>query len=307
MVAHRNVAARLLLVVLAPLALDGCLSIGVSRAVTGADTRSGSVTVSVHATPKDRDRDVASPDPVFSELLSGDGAAGTMIARSMSPRWSVAGLKPGEYRLRVTRKLDSKGDVEDLGEHEKGLTVRAGEETRAAVVLRKVPVVWIVLAAITVVVLVILSIELAKDGDLPLPPLPPLPPPPFAAVVVNSDVWFDAGHARPREAPPAVADVFPAKGAVVAARRVTVNFLMSTPLDGRGIEKGAVLALGTSSGEIAGTVSYLERDQLLRFRIDQDLQPGESVTVTLDLSKVRGANGRRGDGKVSSGFSVARR
>ena len=35
MVALRNVTARLLLVVLAPLALDGCLSIGVSRVVLG--------------------------------------------------------------------------------------------------------------------------------------------------------------------------------------------------------------------------------------------------------------------------------
>ena len=88
---------------------------------------------------------------------------------------------------------------------------------------------------------------------------------------------------------PGAADVFPAKGSVVSARRVTVTFLLSAPLAPDGVGENAVLALGSESGEIAGSVSYLERDGLLRFSPSRDFAPGETITVTLDLSKLRGA------------------
>jgi hypothetical protein len=69
------------------------------------------------------------------------------------------------------------------------------------------------------------------------------------------------------------------------------------------VGENAVLALGSKSGEIAGSVSYLERDGLLRFSPSHDFAPGETVTVTLDLSKLRGEGGR-GSGKVSTSFLV---
>ena len=90
----------------------------------------------------------------------------------------------------------------------------------------------------------------------------------------------------------------------MSARRVTVTFLLSAPLAPDGVGENAVLALGSKSGEIAGTVSYLERDGLLRFSPSRDFAPGETVTVTLDLSKLRGAAGREGSGKVSTSFLV---
>jgi hypothetical protein len=51
-------------------------------------------------------------------------------------------------------------------------------------------------------------------------------------------------------------------------------------------------------------VSYLPRDGLLRFSPSRDFAPGETVTVTLDVSKLRGAGGREGSGKVSTNFLV---
>jgi hypothetical protein len=103
---------------------------------------------------------------------------------------------------------------------------------------------------------------------------------------------------------PEAADVFPAKGSVVSARRLTVSFLLSAPLAQDGVGENAVLALGSQSGEIAGTVSYLERDGLLRFSPSRDFASGETVTVTLDLAKLRGPGGRSGTGKISTSFLV---
>ena len=103
---------------------------------------------------------------------------------------------------------------------------------------------------------------------------------------------------------PDAADVYPAKGSVVSARRLTVTFLLSTPLAPDGIGENAILALGSNSGEIAGTVSYLERDGLLRFSPSRDFASGETVTVTLDLAKLRGPGGRSGAGKISTSFLV---
>ena len=101
-----------------------------------------------------------------------------------------------------------------------------------------------------------------------------------------------------------MADVFPAPGSVVAARRVAVSFLMTRPLDARGIGEGAVLAVGTLSGEIPGAVTWDEADQLLRFAPSQDFRSGEEVTVTLDLGKVESTEGRSGNGRATTTFRV---
>ncbi|MGE5717681.1 MAG: hypothetical protein ACM369_13610, partial [Acidobacteriota bacterium] len=130
-----------------------------------------------------------------------------------------------------------------------------------------------------------------------LPPPPPLPLPPVFVVI-------PLGGGESGMPAPGAADVFPAKGSVVSARRLTVTFLLSAPLAPDGIGENAVLALGSKSGEIPGIVSYLEHDGLLRFSPSRDFAPGERVTVTLDLSKLRGAGGKEGSGKVSTSFHV---
>jgi hypothetical protein len=303
-------AARLLLVALAPLALDGCVSIGVSRAELSAPPGpsappAGAVTVAVYERPADRDAGRHVATPVLSELLR-DDAGRTLVARSMSPTWTVPDLPPGRYRLLVTRRIDGNGNVVALDNPgDQAFDVVAGERTVVSVVLRKVPVFWIVLAAVTVVAIVVLAIIGIDRGDLPKPPrLPPLPPLPPVAIAIP--LGPRGGEGGPVTSLPAAVDVFPASGSVVAARRVTITFLLSMPLAADGIEDGAVLAVGTSSGPIAGAASFDERDQLLRFAPSQDFAPGEEVTVTLDLSKLRGENGKEGSGRFSTTFAVAR-
>jgi len=300
---HLRTTARLLLVVLAPLALDGCVSIGVSRAALDvpSDTRNsqvprpGALAVSIFERAGERDAGRVASFPVLSELTRVTGTGEETVGRSMAPTWGLPDLAPGTYRLRVTRRLTPEGDIEPLeNPGDRTFDVRAGEKTTLSVVLKKVPVFWIVLAALTVVALVALAITGARH----LPPPPPLPPLPPVFVVIP------LGRAGEGGPVPEAADVFPAKGSVVSARRLTVTFLLSAPIAPDGIGENAVLALGSLSGEIAGTVSYLERDGLLRFSPSRDFASGETVTVTLDLARLRSPGGRSGAGKISTSFLV---
>jgi hypothetical protein len=296
--------ARLLLVVLAPLALDGCVSIGVSRAALDVPSdarnasapRAGALAVAIFEKAGERDAGRVASFPVLSELARVTGTGEETVGRSMAPAWGLPDLSPGKYRLRVTRRLTPEGDIEPLeNPGDKTFEVKAGEKTTLSVVLKKVPVFWIVLAAVTIVALVVLAIAGARH----LPPPPPLPPLPPVFVVIP--LGGPGGSGGPV---PDAADVFPAKGSVVSARRLTVTFLLSAPLAPDGVGENAVLALGSKSGEIAGAISYLERDGLLRFSPSRDFAPGETVTVTLDLAKLRGAGGNSGSGKVSTSFLV---
>jgi hypothetical protein len=293
--------SRLLLVALAPLALDGCVSIGVSRTAlnppSDASTPAkGALSVSIYEKASERESGRVASFPVLSELARLTVTGEETVGRSMAPAWGMSDLAPGKYRLRVTRRLTPEGDIETL-EHpgDKTFEVKAGEKTTLSVALKKVPVFWIVLAAVTIVALVILAIAGAKDLHLPPPPPFPLPP---VFVAIPLDGPDEHGPA------PGAADVFPAKGSVVSARRLTVTFLLSAPLAPDGVGENAILAVGSKSGEIHGTVSYLERDGLLRFSPSSDFASGETVTVTLDLSKLRGEGGSSGAGKVSTSFLV---
>jgi len=298
--------ALVLLVALAPLALDGCVSIGVSRADLQAPPEpsappAGAVTVAIYEKPADREAERHVDFPVLSELLRQEKGE-TLVARSMATSWTVKDLPPGRYRLRITKRIDDSGNVVALDNPgDKIFEVAAGERTVVTVVLKKVPVVWIVVAVLTLVAIVILVIIGIDRGSLPKPPpLPPLPP---VAIVIP--LGPDGGEGRTAAPQPAAVDVFPAPGSIVAARRVAVTFLLSMPLVTGGIEDGAVLAVGTSSGDIRGRTSYVPDEQLLTFTPFSDFAPGEEITVTLDLSKLHGESGRTGSGRFSTTFKVA--
>jgi hypothetical protein len=303
----RSQVASALLIALAPLALDGCVSIGVSRAdlpapPSSAGAETGAVTVAVYERPADREANRHASFPVLSELARVEKGGETVVARSMNATWTVQDLPPGRYRLRVTKRIDLGGNVVPLqSPGDTAFDVAAGERAVVSVVLKKVPVFWIVVAALTLVALVVLAIIGINRGDLPKPPpLPPLPP---VAIVIP--LGPQGGEGRSAAPAPAAVDVFPAPGSVVAARRVAVTFLLSMPLVTGGIEEGAVLAVGTASGDIRGITAFLPDEQLLRFTPSSDFAPGEEVTVTLDLSKLRGEAGRTGSGRFSTTFKVA--
>lgn len=298
----RRHLARLVLVALSPFALDGCVSVGLARSVREAgDAGTGEIAVAVYQTTGDRDSGTPVPHPVLAELSRLEAGGRAVVARSMAASWSLGELVPGRYVLRTSKKIDERGNVVPLkGPVEKEFDLRAGERVEAKVVLEKVPVFWIVVAAITVVLLVILAIDAAGDANIHLPPPPPLPPV-FVQVAVEIPLGLASG---PRAVEPGVVDVFPAPGSVVAARRVAVSFFVTVPLDEREVEEDAVLAVGSLSGEIPGTVEWRPEERLLRFVPSQDFRPGETVTVTLDLGKVESEGGKSGNGRASTTFKV---
>ena len=296
----RRLLARLLLVALAPFALDGCVSVGLARSVReGAGAGSAEFAVAISQTTSDRDSGSPVPYPVLTELARVEGAARTVVARSMAATWTLGDVAPGRYLLRTAKKIDEHGDVVPLkGPVEKELELKAGEKVEAKVVLEKVPVFWIVLAALTVILLVVLAIDAGSHLDLP-------PPPPLPPVFVQVALEIPLGHASgPAAVEPGVADVYPAPGSVVAARKVAVSFFVTVPIDETSIEKDAVLAVGSRSGEIQGTVEWRADERFLSFVPSQDFTGGETVTVTLDLEKVQSAGGRSGRGRVSTSFQV---
>ncbi|MFN7986881.1 MAG: hypothetical protein U0529_05380 [Thermoanaerobaculia bacterium] len=326
----KRLIVRVLLVSLAPFALDGCVSVGLSRSVReGAPSGTGEVGVAIYQKASDRDSGSPVAYPVLSELIRVDGASRTVVARSMAGTWTIGELAAGRYVLRTAKKIDDNGNVVPLsGPVEKEFALAAGERVEAKVVLEQVPVLLIVLAVITVVILVLVLLNATKSskskgkghdhghgdghgdghagggshdhGHSHLPPPPPAPP-----VFVHVAIEIPISHASGTPAvEPGVADVFPAPGSVVAARRVNVSFLMTTPVDAGGIGKDAVLAVGTRSGEIPGTVQWRPDDRFLVFVPSQDFSGGETVTVTLDLEKVRSDGGRSGKGLVSTSFQV---
>lgn len=300
----RRIAA-VLIATLAPLAFDGCVSIRVERSVFDERAATGSLSVAIHEAASDRDARRLATLPALAELVSLEGGRERPVARSMAASWSLDVLPAGRYALRVKKRINRDGDIVELrGTGRKQFAVRAGERTDVAVVLERVPVLWIVLAAVTLVVLVVLSITWAKEGKIPTPPLPPVPNvlPPIAFSAEFVTMHRDGSRATE----PAPVDVFPARGSVVAARRVTISFLMSEPLDAGRLGAGAVRALGTLSGEIPGVVSYRPDEQLLRFTPSLDFAKGEDVTVTVDLAELRGASGARGEGRFSTSFHVSR-
>ena len=284
-----------------PLALDGCVSVGVSRSTLGvaaSNTKTGALEVIVFEKPKDVDTFRPVGYPVLSEIYRTQRGGEVLVGRSMSAMWTLPELPAGRYRVSVTKRITEEGDIEPLRDPTgRSFDLKAGEKVTLRVVLKKVPTGWIVLGAIAAAALIYITADAASKGKLPLPP--PVPP----DVVVGIVLMATAGRA---EGPaPSAADVFPASGSVVAARRVTVNFLLGEPIARDGIDDDAVLALGTASGDIPGAVSYRPEDQILRFAPARDFTPGETVTVTLDLSKLKARGGRSGEGKVSTFFRVA--
>lgn len=292
-----------LLAALSPLALDGCVSVGVEKKPLpppdDSKPATGSVEVLIFETMEDRDAFRLVVFPVLSEIFRVEGGRESLVGRSMSGMWALPDLSPGRYRISVTKRITPEGDIEPLKDPSgKSFDLAPGQKTTLRVVLKKVPTGWIVLGAIAAAALIYFSIDALSRGKLP--PLPPIPPDVVVGVVLMA-----ASAAHPDGPIPSAADVFPAPGSVVAARKVTVNFLLGAPLEPNGIDADAVLALGSRSGELAGTLSYQAEDQLLRFAPLTNFTPGETVTVTLDLAKIRAASGRSGEGKVSTWFRVA--
>jgi hypothetical protein len=301
----RRATAVLLVVGQLTLLLSGCLSVRTSG-TRPAHGSGGGVSVQVFADDGARRAGRPSPAGILGELEHQDGGAWVPVFRSLNPTWTVAGLPSGSYRLRFPAWLDDGGNVVRLSDDATPVVVHDGAITDVSAVLSHVSTGLIVLAAVTIVAIVVILTKESHDHGLPLPP----PPPPAlvdAVFYVAINIPIAPGVATPGSTlPPAVTSHFPARDALVAARRPRVLFEMSEPLLPGELSAGAVTVLGEASGLVPGQVSYDGAHWWVVWQPAQDLAPGDTFHVTLAKDGVEDAGRRELAGPVTFTFKTAR-
>jgi len=162
----RRLTTRLLLVVLAPMALDGCLSIGVDKyAATkgGAEARC-SFEARLFEKAKDARGDVKTAREVTWKLFHLDTSPVVPVKEGTGAAWSVTDLPAGSYRIAATwgPKPGVPGDT-SAGSGEDTFSLKPGDTARANFVLSKFPV-WAWVAIGLVVVGIIVTAVVANEA-----------------------------------------------------------------------------------------------------------------------------------------------
>lgn len=301
----RPATAGLVLVAQLLWVAGGCVSVK-TTSTRQAEGGGGGVAVAIYASDAARRARTLAPGGLFGELERRTARGWQPVFRSLNASWAVVGLPPGTYRVRFTARLNEAGDVERLARPpERTFRVREGRITDVQVTLSHVPAALVAAGVVTVVAVAVLLAKYLDEHDLPTPP----PPPPElveAALYVSLELaqwaaWSEVGDRRG----PLVTSHFPARGAVVAARRPRLVFALSEPLAPNSLSGDAVTVLGASSGLIAGVVSYDADHWWVTWRPQGDLVPGETYHVTLAAEALRDAAGNRALRPVSFTFRTA--
>lgn len=293
--------------------LSGCLTTNV-RTQEGTGDAAG-LRIRVFTNPDAVEQGAADGAGTLVELYRlGEGESESFVHRSLAAEWGIDGLPPGEYRVKVRAVLDAEGNIRDprSGDRVTDFSVGTGKTADVAVVLRETPTGLIIVAAITVVLLLVAVAVLLEDvDDIPLPHelLENLPPPPMLPhVVMWGDIYVEfpiggASFSSAPSRPPRVTSVFPDPGAIVAARRISPALTLSQSIDLSEIGPSTIRMLGTKSGLVRGTTSV---DQgILRFVPSEDLAPGEAITVTVLGEDVENSAGQELEGDFSWSFVMA--
>jgi hypothetical protein len=150
----------LLLIALAPLFLDGCVSIGVSRSKSGD---AGAATGSLEVTVVEKSGDVKpTTSRVVTQLVRLESGVEQPISESSDPTWTRDDLPPGRYRLRVSHWIDKTGKPHRFAKtDQESFKILAGERAQARVVLKEFPtgpvVTIAVIAGVAIAVALIVS------------------------------------------------------------------------------------------------------------------------------------------------------
>jgi hypothetical protein len=121
--------------------VTGCLSVGIqSLGPPSPGVESGSLQVSV-SQHRLRDGNGAAPEhPFIAELSRVDGREPIAIRESSESRWSIDGLAPGKYRIRVASFVDDGGKTRPLSSPiQKTFRIRPGETVSAEIVAKRFP------------------------------------------------------------------------------------------------------------------------------------------------------------------------
>lgn len=285
-------ARRLVALLLVAALAAACVSVHPtgSRKIGGT---TGGISVRVYADDAGRRAARLAPSRIMAEVdRRRSDRSWEPIFRSLAASWTVAGLPPGEYRVRFPAMLDETGNVVRLRESSQSVRVRAGEIVQVETTLSHVSGVLVAAGVVTAVVAAVLLHDWLDDHDLPLPPLPP-PDVVEAFTYVTLDLAFDGGGEwRVQDRAPAVTSHFPAEGDLVAARRLRVVFALSEPLGERTVAPDAVVVLGEESGFVAGHSTYDPEHWWVVWNPDGELPRGQTLHVTLAADAVESVAGR---------------
>jgi hypothetical protein len=296
----------------------GCVSTRVSRS---RDPRGEmAISFAVYLKARDARSGGRTVGGVLSELYIERDGRWELLRREERGEWTLSGLVPGRYRIRVVKWAKPDGEIEELdGDNEETFTLREGESARLRVVLEKTPTGLIIVLSITVVVLVAvliyllvhddLDLELPAPDELPLPPVPPVPrfmrfwlPPPDVVILdfippPAPQTWAEEQYAPPtgrRETgPPRVIDYYPLDGDSAVPRDSTIWLEFSAPLDPESLDHRNFVVQTARGAEILGGIYYDESRERAVFHPLRPLAPGEEITVTLYGQAIRSARGRR--------------
>jgi hypothetical protein len=151
----------LVLAALAPVFLDGCVSIGVSRSKTsGAEAGTGSLDVIVVERFGDANPTVSR---VVTQLVRLESGIEQPISESSDSTWTKSDLQPGPYRLRVSHWLDETGKARRFAKtDQESFKILAGERVEARVVLNAFPTGPVITAAAFVGVGVLVAVLISS-------------------------------------------------------------------------------------------------------------------------------------------------
>ena len=153
----------LVLAALAPLFLDGCVSIGVSGSKTAAaQATTGSLDVIVVEKSGDAN---PTASRVVTQLVRLESGIEQPVSESSDSTWTKSDLPPGRYRLRVSNWIDETGKTHRFAKSEQeSFEIRAGQSVQARVVLKAFPTGPVVTIAVLVGVGVAVAVAVSSIG-----------------------------------------------------------------------------------------------------------------------------------------------
>jgi hypothetical protein len=183
-----------ILVMTAPIYLDGCVSVAISRSeLPPPRPLTGTVEVKIYETPSERKKDHLSSRKVISELVRSDVKPEQTVYRGEEAHYTLPDLLPGHYRLTALAVVDEQGKEKSLSNQDsERFRLSAGERIAAVIVLKKAPLgailgvsagvagVVLLLAALTAIALASFldqepMVERPPPAPGPTPSLPLLP------------------------------------------------------------------------------------------------------------------------------------
>jgi len=174
------------LVMTAPICLDGCVSVGISRSqLPPPRPATGTVEVKIYETPSERKKDHLSSRKAISELVRSDVKPEQTVYRGQEAHYTLPDLLPGHYRLTALAVVDEQGQEKSLSNQDsERFRLRAGEKIAAVIVLKKAPLGAIlgVSAGVAGVLLLLaalaaIAIAASLDQEPIVERLPPAPSP----------------------------------------------------------------------------------------------------------------------------------